>query len=108
MRKRISILLLLFAATSELAAGGWQLAESGGSPAGGAPPAVSRQLPATPRSDIDRFIASALRTFPEVPGLSVAVVDGKAFFATGYGFADVAAKRPMTATTPVYIASSTK
>src|SRR5436190_10209165 len=86
MRTRISILLLLAATTIPLMA------------------AVAAE-----RSDIDRFIASTLRTFPEVPGLSVAVVkDGKPFFATGYGFADIAAKRPMTAATPVYIASSTK
>lgn len=71
--------------------------------------ATAIRLMAADRSDIDRFIASTLRTFPEVPGLSVAIVkDGKPFVATGYGFADIAAKRPMTAATPVYIASSTK
>ena len=64
---------------------------------------------ASERADIDRFVASTLRAFPEVPGVSIAVVkDGKPFLASGYGFADVAAKRPMTKTTPVYIASSTK
>jgi CubicO group peptidase (beta-lactamase class C family) len=109
MRKRITILLLVLMTTSELAAGGRQLAESGSPATGGAPPAASRQLPATPRADIDRFVAATLQTFPEVPGLSVAVVrDGKPLFATGYGYADIASKRPMTATTPVYIASSTK
>lgn len=66
-------------------------------------------LAASERSDIDRFAAATLRAFPEVPGLSVAVVkDGKPFLAAGYGFADLAQKRPMTAATPVYIASSTK
>jgi len=66
-------------------------------------------LAASERSDIDRFVAATLQAFPEVPGLSVAVVkDGKPFFATGYGYADVASKRAMTAATPVYIASSTK
>jgi CubicO group peptidase (beta-lactamase class C family) len=103
MRKRTSIVLLLFMMASQLAAGGWQLAESGVSPA------VSRQPPASARADIDRFIAATLRTFPEAPGVSVAVVkDGKPYFAAGYGFADLAAKRGMTAVTPVYIASSTK
>jgi CubicO group peptidase (beta-lactamase class C family) len=64
---------------------------------------------ASERSDIDRFAAATLRQWPEVPGLSVAVVkDGKPLFATGYGFADVASNRVMTASTPVYIASSTK
>lgn len=66
-------------------------------------------LAASERSDIDRFVAATLQAFPEVPGVTVAVVrEGKPFFATGYGFADVASKRAMTATTPVYIASSTK
>src|SRR5436305_10166400 len=85
MRQRLAIPLLIFATFSTFFAG------------------------ASERSDIDRFIASTLRAFPEVPGLSVAVVkDGKPFLAAGYGFADIAAKRPMTAATPVYIASSTK
>src|SRR5436305_7735210 len=85
MRQRLTIPLLIFATFSTFFAG------------------------ASERSDIDRFIASTLRAFPEVPGLSVAVVkDGKPFFATGYGYADIASKRVMTATTPVYIASSTK
>ncbi|HEY2828685.1 MAG TPA: serine hydrolase domain-containing protein [Thermoanaerobaculia bacterium] len=66
-------------------------------------------LAASERGDIDRFVATTLRAFPEVPGVAVAVVkDGKPFFASGYGFADVASKRAMTGTTPVYIASSTK
>ena len=64
---------------------------------------------ASERTDIDRFVASTLKAFPEVPGVSIAVVkDGKPFFAAGYGFADLATKRRMTANTPVYIASSTK
>ena len=66
-------------------------------------------LAASERSDIDHFVAATLQAFPEVPGVSVAVAkDGKPLFASGYGFADVASKRPMTATTPVYIASATK
>jgi len=66
-------------------------------------------LAASERSDIDRFVNATLRAFPEVPGVSVAVVkDGKPFFAAGYGYADVASKRAMAASTAVYIASSTK
>jgi CubicO group peptidase (beta-lactamase class C family) len=64
---------------------------------------------ASERSDIDKFINDTLARFPETPGLSVAVMkDGKPFLAAGYGYADLATKRPMTATTPVYVGSSTK
>jgi CubicO group peptidase (beta-lactamase class C family) len=70
---------------------------------------ASLPLAASERSDIDRFVARTLQAFPEVPGVTAAVVkDGKPFFNAGYGYADVASKRGMTATTPVYIASSTK
>ena len=64
---------------------------------------------AEPAEDIDRFIARAMREFPDVPSLGVAVVrDGKTFLARGYGFRDIEKKLPATGDTVYYIASSTK
>jgi CubicO group peptidase (beta-lactamase class C family) len=64
---------------------------------------------ASDRDDIDRLIRATLAEVHDAPGLSVAIVkDGKVLLAEGYGLANIASKRPMTATTPVYIASSTK
>jgi CubicO group peptidase (beta-lactamase class C family) len=61
------------------------------------------------RDDIDRLVRATLAEVHDTPGLSVAVVkDGKVVLAEGYGLANIASKRPMTATTPVYIGSSTK
>lgn len=61
------------------------------------------------REDIDHLIKSTLAEVHDAPGLSVAVVkDGKVILAAGYGWANIASKRPMTPTTPVYIGSSTK
>jgi CubicO group peptidase (beta-lactamase class C family) len=61
------------------------------------------------RDDLDQFLRATLAAFPEAPGLSVAVVkDGKPLLVRGYGWANAETKRPMTASTPVYIASATK
>ena len=61
------------------------------------------------RAEIDGLIRATLAEVHDAPGLSVAVVkDGKVIVASGYGLASIASNRPMTATTPVYIASSTK
>ncbi|MEA2239631.1 MAG: hypothetical protein QOC81_4355 [Thermoanaerobaculia bacterium] len=64
---------------------------------------------ANDRDDIDRLVRATLAEVHDAPGLSVAVVkNGKVLLSEGYGLANIATKRPMTATTPVYIASSTK
>jgi CubicO group peptidase (beta-lactamase class C family) len=58
---------------------------------------------------IDRFVERALREFPEVPSLGLAVVkDGRTILTRGYGYRDVERKLPATADTGYYIASSTK
>ena len=58
---------------------------------------------------IDRFVQRALKEFPEVPSLGLAVVkDGKTILTRGYGYRDVEKKLPATEDTVYYIASSTK
>jgi CubicO group peptidase (beta-lactamase class C family) len=57
---------------------------------------------------IDRYLQTSIQTAPE-PGLSAVVVQGdRVLLSAGYGFADLAAGRPMTAETPVAIGSTTK
>ena len=59
-------------------------------------------------ADIDEFAARILAT-DTVPGMGVAVVTSQGIaYATGYGFADVESRRPATADTQFYIASTTK
>jgi CubicO group peptidase (beta-lactamase class C family) len=57
---------------------------------------------------VDAFVRRRMETL-HTPGLAVVVVeDGGVAFSRGYGWADVAAGRPMTETTPVGLASTTK
>jgi CubicO group peptidase (beta-lactamase class C family) len=59
--------------------------------------------------DIDRFVEQTLRDVPLAPSVAVAIVrNGKPYYARGFGYADVEKKRPSTAQTGYYIASSTK
>jgi CubicO group peptidase (beta-lactamase class C family) len=57
---------------------------------------------------IDCYLQTSMQTAPE-PGLSAVVVQGdQVLLSAGYGFADRATGRPMTAQTPVAIGSTTK
>ena len=59
--------------------------------------------------DIDRFIATTLRTLPELPGIGLAVVrDGGKSYTRGYGYADVARHVRADAQTGYYNGSNTK
>ncbi len=59
--------------------------------------------------DIDRFIAQTVRDIPDVTSIGVAVVrDGKPYYASAFGYADVAKKTPADARTEYYIGSTTK
>jgi len=58
--------------------------------------------------DLDGFIADRM-AWTHTPGLSIALVkNGRAVFAKGYGYADVARARPTTADTVFQIASVSK
>ena len=61
-----------------------------------------------PVSDLDSYIAAAMRTF-EVPGLAVAVVkDGEVVLTKGYGVRRAGEPSPVDAHTLFGIASNTK
>jgi CubicO group peptidase (beta-lactamase class C family) len=58
---------------------------------------------------IDSFIRKVKEVFPEIPGISVAIVkDQKTCLIKGYGYAELETKRKCTHHTPFYIASCTK
>lgn len=58
---------------------------------------------------IDSFIQRVIKETNYKAGFSVSIVKGnKALFSKGYGFRDVEKKLPLTAETPIYIASATK
>lgn len=64
---------------------------------------------ASPADDISRFAERVVREFPDVPGLGVAVVRaGKPVLVRGFGLADVATRRPVTADTSFYTGSLAK
>jgi CubicO group peptidase (beta-lactamase class C family) len=61
------------------------------------------------RADIDAFTRKLMEAAGTTPGLAVAVVEGDKIAYTGaFGLRDVEAKKPVTAETLFYIASSTK
>jgi len=67
------------------------------------PPVVVKGGPSPGMKLVDRM------TFYKVPGVSVAVIDqGRIDWVRGYGFADVAAQRPVTPTTRFQAASISK
>jgi CubicO group peptidase (beta-lactamase class C family) len=58
--------------------------------------------------DLDAFIRSSMES-AHVPGLSLAIIrDGKLLRATGFGFANLAQRRPMRADTLINVGSVTK
>lgn len=64
---------------------------------------------ATAAADVRWIVNAVLTRFPELPGVSVAVVQGgRPLLAEGFGWSDREAHAPMRADTGVYIASSTK
>src|SRR5687767_14349349 len=70
----------------------------------------SAPLPGTDAQmqDIDRFVGKTLETLPEIPSIGLSIVhDGKTY-ARGYGYADLATKRPSDADTIYYNGSNTK
>ncbi|MEJ1967342.1 MAG: serine hydrolase domain-containing protein [Rhizomicrobium sp.] len=80
--------------------------------AGGAAVLLSAAARAAPyaasRTPLDGFI-DAQRVSAGIPGMAVGYArDGVVRFARGYGFADIALKRPVTADTMFHIASVTK
>lgn len=61
------------------------------------------------QNDIDTFIKTTLEAFPEVPGISIAVVqNNQPLFIRGYGYADREKNIKSEKNTPFYIASTTK
>lgn len=61
------------------------------------------------QKDIDSFIQKTLKAFPEIPGLSIAVVQNdRPLFLKGYGMADREKGIKAEKSTPFYIASTTK
>lgn len=63
---------------------------------------------AATRRDCDAFLAKAF-ALDMAPGMAIAIVKGEdVVYAKGFGWADVAAKRPVTPETQFYIASTTK
>jgi len=67
------------------------------------PPVLVKGEPPPGMSLVDRM------SFYKVPGVSIAVIDqGRIAWARGYGFADIAAKRPVTAETRFQAASISK
>lgn len=73
------------------------------------PPAWAGPQTTEQAADIDAFVRRAMTTVQTVPGLSLAVVDGEEIvIVSGYGVADVEARRPVDADTAFYIASATK
>src|SRR2546423_1312171 len=90
MRTSLALFALLFAAAC------------------GTTAAVPHASDATTR-DIDRFFERALREIPDVKSVGLAIArDGKPYYSTSYGFADVEQKTRAGAHTGYYIASSTK
>jgi CubicO group peptidase (beta-lactamase class C family) len=85
-------------------------------PTADVPAAAARGSASPPEASPPDHRTAALEAFVEeamalelAPGASVTVVDGdEVAFLRGYGWADIARSRPMTAETPFYIASSTK
>lgn len=66
------------------------------------------QPQSAPPSDLDAYVARALKTF-EVPGLSIAIVkDGKTILAKGYGVRKLGASTPVDENTLFGIGSNTK
>lgn len=58
---------------------------------------------------IDRFVHQVVARLDDVPGIAVAVVrSDSTVYVGGAGWADREARRPVTAATPFYLASSTK
>lgn len=63
---------------------------------------------ASPTSDLESFIRNEMRT-ANIPGLAVGFArDGVVHFAQGYGMADIAQRKAVTADTMFHIASVTK
>jgi len=61
------------------------------------------------KQEITQFIQKSLKTLPQVPGLSVAIVkDGKILLADGFGYLDSSKVTHSNADSRYYIASSTK
>lgn len=74
-------------------------------------PSEINVLPADVSSEVDQLVANAMnsKNFGYVPGLSVAVAqDGKAVFAKGYGWANIASNTAVCADTPFELGSVTK
>jgi CubicO group peptidase (beta-lactamase class C family) len=68
----------------------------------------ARQTASGPTKELDAFV-NRVMALGSVPGLAVAVARGSDIvYAKGFGFADVAGKRPVGAATQFYIASTTK
>src|SRR5512134_628283 len=73
-------------------------------PDGGAPTVDARDL----GSELDEFVAARM-TASQIPGLAAAIIkDGDVAWSKGYGFADVAAQKPVTADTLFMLASVSK
>lgn len=72
------------------------------------PSLATARRAASPAADLDAFIQAEMRA-AAIPGLAVGVArDGVVQLAQGYGMADVAQRRPVTADTMFHIASVTK
>lgn len=68
----------------------------------------SAHAEALPRAEFDAYV-EALREDNAIPGLALAVIDGgRIVKLAGYGFADLSTRRPMTADTPMNVASISK
>ena len=77
-------------------------------PAGVVAAIILALVPLSAGDGVDDFIRAQLRT-QRIPGLSLAVIqDGRIVKAEGYGFADLAARRPATPDTVYKIASVSK
>ena len=71
-------------------------------------PTASWTAPTTLNPALDAFVAAQMAR-AGIPGLAAGVArDGKVRLARGYGFADLASRRPVTADTMFHIASVTK
>jgi CubicO group peptidase (beta-lactamase class C family) len=72
------------------------------------PSVATAATPAAPSSELDAFIRSEMRT-ANIPGLAVGFArDGVVRLAQGYGMADIALRKAVTADTMFHIASVTK
>jgi CubicO group peptidase (beta-lactamase class C family) len=71
---------------------------------------VSAPIPTSAEAKaIDRFVHQVVAKLDDVPGIAVAVVrSDSTVYVGGAGWADREARRPVTAATPFYLASSTK